>query len=120
MSYEDLKEQLRVAFDELERLTMRNNQWGPIKVPESLKALYEESSDAGRDFRIICEDRRVTDLSADYWMRQSREKEKALRETAQHVTALIDAAKCVMYELDKGVKPEILAKVLQDAIDFKP
>jgi hypothetical protein len=64
---------MNLTDEQIERILLRNAQWGPIKVPESLKELYIEASDAGRDFRIIVEDRRVTDLSADYWMKEARD-----------------------------------------------
>jgi hypothetical protein len=56
----------------------RHAQWGPSVVPESLKALFAEDSQAGRDFRVMVEDRRVTDLSASYWSDTARKAEETL------------------------------------------
>jgi hypothetical protein len=82
------------AEKELRKFQERNTHWGPSVVPESLKALYAEQSDAGRDFRLIIEDRRVTDLSADYWMKEARE-----RGTAK------DLAEARVKELEKRIGP---------------
>src|SRR4051812_46477076 len=64
-------EQLKIN-KELLKIQERHCHWGPSKVPDSLEKLYLEDSPAGRDFRLIIEDRRVTDLSADYHMKRGK------------------------------------------------
>lgn len=57
----------QIPDDHLILLVLQNRVWGPVKVPESLqKGLTNEQE---RDLKIILEDRRVTDLSAQYWMK---------------------------------------------------
>jgi hypothetical protein len=60
-----------------ERDRALTRKWGPIKVPESLKSGL--TPDQERDLRIIVEDRRVTDLSADYWMNEARNVQQKLQ-----------------------------------------
>ena len=72
-TYHQQEHRAKTAEKKLQAIEERNTHFGPSIVPDSLKALYSEQSDAGRDFRLIIEDRRVTDLSADYWMKQARQ-----------------------------------------------
>lgn len=48
-------------------LLKQNKEWGKVTIPESLQTGLTPEQE--RDLRIICEDRRVTDLSAHYWMK---------------------------------------------------
>lgn len=66
-----------IPDEDIPRLLEQHREWGDVKVPLSLQEGLTE--DQERDLRIILEDRRVTDLSAQYWMKMRRgltDKEK--------------------------------------------
>ena len=60
-------EYFNIPDSDLFKLFTQNREWGPIKCPESLQSGLTLEQE--RDLKIILEDRRVTDLSAHYWMK---------------------------------------------------
>lgn len=52
----------------------QHNEWGPIKIPVALQDLKGEQLEA---LKMVLEDRRVTDLSAHYWMKLRKINENA-------------------------------------------
>jgi hypothetical protein len=56
-----------IPDEDIPKIIKQNREWGYVKVPESLSNGL--TPDQERDLRIILIDRRVTDLSAQYWMK---------------------------------------------------
>lgn len=71
----DIADECRGYADKLQHFQLKQAAWGPLRVPESLQPILNgvAGPDAARDLRIVLEDRRVTDLSADFWMKKARE-----------------------------------------------
>lgn len=56
-----------IPDEDIPKLIEQNRKWGPVTLPASLQEGL--TPDQERDLRIILEDRRVTNLSAQYWMK---------------------------------------------------
>jgi hypothetical protein len=50
-------------------LLQQHKEWGPVKLPVSLQNGL--TPDQERDLMLILEDRRVTDLSAQFWQKRN-------------------------------------------------
>lgn len=62
-----MSETFDLSEEELKKVWEQHRIWGPVKVPASLQTGLTPEQE--RDLRIVLEDRRVTDLSAQYWMK---------------------------------------------------
>lgn len=56
-----------IPDDRIVDLLKQHHEWGSVNVPESLTTGL--TPDQERDLKIILEDRRVTNLSAQFWMK---------------------------------------------------
>ncbi len=57
----------KIPDEDIPKLLRQHREWGDVTVPQSLKSGLTQEQE--RDLKIILEDRRVTDLSAHYWMK---------------------------------------------------
>jgi hypothetical protein len=60
-----------IPDEDIPKLVKQHRDWGMVTVPESLTTGLTPEQE--QDLKIILEDRRVTDLSAQYWMKLRRD-----------------------------------------------